>query len=448
MNSKSIFWILLPILLLSSCYKSTEWEDMTADYDPVLNVMGIISLDDNIDSFVGVYRTTELTETSLIFSGIVDTSWWYDYEEDTVYTWLDSLYEPAGVIDSAVVTIFTNTDTYVFEFDSDTRKYKYSGFTPSEETTYNLTIDVNGFDPVTGELITPSIPHIDSSLYDTLPSSSTYSINWLNNQTTADYGILMGELVDSYAYCGGDFYEVVEFSSEEYTIFPQWCDPEEVSVGDIDNDYGIMSESDCICDNYRIWDQVSGTCICNDGNPPVLENDEEAVVVFGGCESAVNEYGCDHTFDDETYLFEYCMATCGCEFIAGISETACEEGLSMYCPETCGVCSPEDVTFLENRHWSTLDLSYVANYLGFEIDSLHTDYGYCGDGSSDYETLRIRFMAMDDNYYQYFARERFKDFSNFLFETSGTSGQSIGIEGGFGVFGAFASDTISRVLSP
>ena len=142
------------------------------------------------------------------------------------------------------------------------------------------------------------------------------------------------------------------------------------------------------------------------------------------------------------------MATCGCEFIAGISETACEEGLSMYCPETCGVCSPEDVTFLENRHWSRLDLSYAVNYLGFEIDSLHTDYGYCGDGNPDYETLRIRFIAMDDNYYQYFARERFKDFSNFLFETSGTSGQSIGIEGGFGVFGAFASDTLTRVLSP
>ena len=105
MNSKLILRILFSILLLSSCYKSTEWEDVTADYDPVLNVMGIISLDDNIDSFVGVYRTTELTETSLIFSGIVDTNWWYDYEEDTMYTWLDSLYEPAGFIDSAIVTV-------------------------------------------------------------------------------------------------------------------------------------------------------------------------------------------------------------------------------------------------------------------------------------------------------------------------------------------------------
>ena len=441
---------MLPILLSSSCYKSTEWEDVTADYDPVLNVMGIISLDDNIDSFVGVYRTTELIETSLIFSGIVDTSWWYDYEEDTVYTWLDSLYEPAGVIDSAVVTIFTHTDTYVFEFDSDTRKYKYSGFTPSEETTYNLTIDVNGFDPVTGELITPSIPHIDSSLNDTLPSSSTYSINWVNSQTSAEYGILRGELIDSYAYCGGYFYEVVEFSSEEYTIFPQWCDPEyDISIGDIDNDYdGPISKSDCICDNYRIWDQDNEACICDDDNPPVLEDNDEAASILGGCESVVNEYGCDHTFDDETYLFEYCMATCGCEFIAGISETACEEGLSMYCPETCGVCSPDDVIPLEDRNWSRIDLSYAVNYLGFEIDSLQTDYGYCGDGIPDYEKLRIRFMAMDDNYYEYFASERFKDFSNFLFETSGTSGQSVGIKGGFGVFGAFASDTLTRVLSP
>ncbi|SVB78113.1 uncharacterized protein METZ01_LOCUS230967, partial [marine metagenome] len=379
---------MLPILLLSSCYKSTEWEDVTADYDPVLNVMGIISLDDNIDSFVGVYRTTELTETSLIFSGIVDTSWWYDYEEDTVYTWLDSLYEPAGVIDSAVVTIFTNTDTYVFEFDSDTRKYKYSGFTPSEETTYNLTIDVNGFDPVTGQLITPSMPHIDSSLNDTLPSSSTYSINWVNSQTSAEYGILRGELVESYAYCGGDFYEVVEFASEEYTIFPQWCNPKDISVGDIDNDYGIISESECICDNYRIWDQVSETCICDDENLPVLENDEEAVVVFGGCESAVNEYGCDHTFDDETFLYEYCPVTCGgCEFIAEISAIACEKGLWMYCPETCGVCAPDDVTPLEDRNWIRFDLS---NYLESDINLFQTDYGYCGDGNPDYETIRIR----------------------------------------------------------
>ena len=368
-----------------------------------------------------------------------------------MYTWLDSLYEPAGVIDSAVVKIFTDIETYIFEFDAHARKYKYSGFTPSEDTHYSLKIEVNGFDPVTGELITPITPYLDTLLIeDTLSASSTYPINWDNNQTTAKNGLITGELIDSYTRCGGEFYSSIEFDSEKFTVFPEWCDPEyDVSIGDIDNDYGIRSESDCICDNYRIWDQDNEACICDDDNPPVLEDNDEETSILGGCESAVNEYGCNHTFDDETDLYEYCRFTCGgCEFIAGISETACEEWLWVYCPETCGVCSPDDVTPLENRNWSRLDLSYVANYLGFEIDSLHTDYGYCGDGNPDYEALRIWLMAMDDNYYEYFARERFKDFSNFLFETSGTSGRSVGIEGGFGVFGAFASDTLTRVLSP
>ena len=90
MNSKLLIHLLLFIIILNSCYKSTEWENVTADYDPVLNVMGIISLDGNIDSFVGVYRTTELTETSLIFSGNVDTNSWYDIETDTEYTWRDN----------------------------------------------------------------------------------------------------------------------------------------------------------------------------------------------------------------------------------------------------------------------------------------------------------------------------------------------------------------------
>ena len=74
MNSKLLLCLFFPILLMYSCYRPTEWEDVTADYDPVLNVIGIISLDDNIDSFVGVYRTTELTETSMIFTGIIDTN--------------------------------------------------------------------------------------------------------------------------------------------------------------------------------------------------------------------------------------------------------------------------------------------------------------------------------------------------------------------------------------
>ncbi|PPR18198.1 MAG: Phosphoserine phosphatase, partial [Proteobacteria bacterium] len=82
---------------------------------------------------------------------------------------------------------------------------------------------------------------IDSSLIDTLSSSSTYTINW-DGYESENHGLIMGELVEryvySYLYCGGEFYDVVDFDSEEYKVFPQWCDPEEVSIGDIDNDYG------------------------------------------------------------------------------------------------------------------------------------------------------------------------------------------------------------------
>jgi hypothetical protein len=234
---------------------------LSADYDTVLNVIGIISLDENIESFVGVYRTTELMEISMLFTGIVDTNWWY--ERDTMYTWLDSLYEPAGVIDSAVVTIFNDIEIYTFEFDSYARKYKPIGFTPSEDTHYNLKIEVNGFDTIIGELITPIKPYLDTLLIeDTLSASSTYTINWGNNQSSADHGLLIGKRVDSNVWCGGEFYSVVQFESEEYTVFPEWCNPEQVNVGDIDNDYRIRTESECMCDNYRIWELESATCIC------------------------------------------------------------------------------------------------------------------------------------------------------------------------------------------
>ena len=89
-------------------------------------------------------------------------------------------------------------------------------------------------------------------------------------------------------------------------------------------------------------------------------------------------------------------------------------------------------------------------YIGAIWDPIinNSNLGYCGDGNPDNELLFIRLLAMDDNYYQYFAQERFKEFSNFLFESGGTAGRSIGIEGGFGIFGAFASDTLYRTLVP
>ena len=77
MNSKLILGLLFPMLLMYSCYKSTEWEDVTADYDPVLNVIGVISLDESIESFVEIYPTIDLTSLSMELVGYDSTFVYY-----------------------------------------------------------------------------------------------------------------------------------------------------------------------------------------------------------------------------------------------------------------------------------------------------------------------------------------------------------------------------------
>ena len=54
------------IFLGKGCLLPPEvWEDVESDYDHVLNVFSVISLDPKLDSFVGLYRTTDL-DLSLI----------------------------------------------------------------------------------------------------------------------------------------------------------------------------------------------------------------------------------------------------------------------------------------------------------------------------------------------------------------------------------------------
>ncbi|MBT3946044.1 MAG: hypothetical protein HOF42_06425, partial [Candidatus Marinimicrobia bacterium] len=60
----------------------------------------------------------------------------------------------------------------------------------------------------------------------------------------------------------------------------------------------------------------------------------------------------------------------------------------------------------------------------------------------------IRLTAMDDNYFTYFVKGEIDDYSNFLLNSPTTKGRSIGIVGGFGVFGSIASDGITRTIVP
>ena len=54
----------------------------------------------------------------------------------------------------------------------------------------------------------------------------------------------------------------------------------------------------------------------------------------------------------------------------------------------------------------------------------------------------IRLTVMEDNYYEYFIVGELGEYSNALLNYPTTKGRSIGIEGGFGFFGAIASDNL------
>ena len=70
------------------------------------------------------------------------------------------------------------------------------------------------------------------------------------------------------------------------------------------------------------------------------------------------------------------------------------------------------------------------------------------DESSEPDSFMIELRAMDDNYYEYFLKHAWEDeFVSFLLG-GGDTGLTIGVEGGYGVFGAIAADRVYRVVVP
>ena len=286
MNFKYLYKIIFAglILILSNCsFPEWAWEDLESDYDHVLNVMGMINLDPENPSFIGLYRTTNLDELSQIFVG-VDTVGYYEYDEkeegsDEEGFWIiDSIYEPAALIKNAAVIIsddqentwqftfvdnFITVDTvyvdttfsmygYTFNWDTtfyDTNEIRINfyldttgTFKPQPNTNYFLSINANGYDPVTGTMRTPTYPTIiDSSLLDTIKSSSPYEVNWELNNNKQGYLTTelilpssFGEqsLIDSSFYirqywCDIQYESSIDFIEGSATIDPHYCDDPE-----------------------------------------------------------------------------------------------------------------------------------------------------------------------------------------------------------------------------
>ena len=101
-------------IFFMSC-TNTSWENIDSNYDHILNVIGIINMnqtiDGNAESFIGVYRTTNLDEKSQIF--VRSDTLGYEYYEDENEKegeedgfWIvDSIYVPAALIEDAAVII-------------------------------------------------------------------------------------------------------------------------------------------------------------------------------------------------------------------------------------------------------------------------------------------------------------------------------------------------------
>ncbi|HIB26304.1 MAG TPA: DUF4249 family protein [Candidatus Marinimicrobia bacterium] len=213
------------IIIFNGCAEG-EWELLEVDYEPVLNVFGLISLDPEVDSFVRVYRTTTLSEESEIFVG-VDT---LVFGEEV---YLDSIYEPAGLIKNAQVSIKANGTSIPFNFVPKQYSWEYEKnvyldtlgtFTPQPGTTYLLDVTVPGYDSVKGELLTPEIPVlIDSLIQDTISIKRSYNIVW--QQLNGGKGYLSGRLRGwKRAFeCDPDFDRVVDLQKGTYTVPVRIC---------------------------------------------------------------------------------------------------------------------------------------------------------------------------------------------------------------------------------
>ena len=88
MNFKRInqFAFGLILICITGClYPDLEWEDLESDYDHVLNVFGLINIDEGSPSYNGLNRTTDLDEASQNLS-YVDTLYSVSYTHLTLPT--------------------------------------------------------------------------------------------------------------------------------------------------------------------------------------------------------------------------------------------------------------------------------------------------------------------------------------------------------------------------
>ena len=235
-SSLILLAVLLLGLLLSGC-GNWGWESIETDNESHLNIFGVISLDDSLESFVVVHRTLDTAGPDEVIAGrdtIHFETWsWWDEDRGIMVTdtfwydppWIRTNYESLYLVKDASVTISDGQNTYDFVraprdhgsvsysevdhwgeviFDPAVYRNIDGTFDPQPETEYHLTIQTESGLSATGTTTTPARPQIyESSLADTLSMRQPYEVTW---EHRGDYhtslGTGQGGRYWEYWFCG------------------------------------------------------------------------------------------------------------------------------------------------------------------------------------------------------------------------------------------------------
>jgi len=208
-----------------------EWEDVTSDHDPVLNVFGLLSADSILTSFVRVHRTLDMEEASDSLT------------RDTIGGNIFISYTSRFIIRDAEVIVSNGEDEFLFEYTdysfdlngSLSEVYQYQGddLYPQPGETWTLNVATPGGLSVTGETTIPPLPQISSEeLPDSFQLDQTMEITW---QPMADnYQIMnIGNYLGYFGYddyYGGGFScglwqeNIIKPEEESWTYRRDICD--------------------------------------------------------------------------------------------------------------------------------------------------------------------------------------------------------------------------------
>ena len=208
-----------------------EWEDVTSDHDPVLNVFGLLSADSILTSFVRVHRTLDMEEAADSLT------------RDTIGGNTFISYTSRFIIRDAEVIVSNGENEFLFEYTdysfdlngSLSEVYQYQGddLYPQPGETWTLNITTPGGLSVTGETIIPPLPQISSEeLPDSFQLDQTMDITW---QPMADnYQIMnIGNYLGYFGYddyYGGGFScglwqeNIIKPEEESWTYRRDICD--------------------------------------------------------------------------------------------------------------------------------------------------------------------------------------------------------------------------------